>query len=85
MTLEQVLGHVPGDHRLVLPQGVAFAMIAGLPPDELYIDQRWELGDGQVQLPGYDIKILPPSGVIELAILWMVEAEMVDMILQIMQ
>lgn len=49
--------------------------VAGLPPGELFINQRWELGDGLVQFPGYDIKVLPPSGVIEQAILWMIEAE----------
>ena len=51
---------------------------AGLPPGELYINQRWALGDAVVQFPGYDIKVLPPSGVIGQAVLWMIEAEMVE-------
>jgi hypothetical protein len=50
-------------------------LIAALPPGEMFIDQRWDLGDALVQLPGYDIKVLPPSGVIGQTILWMVEAK----------
>ena len=50
--------------------------VAGLPPDEIFINQRWELGDALVQFPGYDIKVLPPSGVLAQSVLWMVEAEM---------
>ena len=51
-------------------------LVAGLPPDEIFINQRWALGDALVQFPGYDIQVLPPSGVIAQAVLWMVEAEM---------
>ena len=49
---------------------------AALPKDEIIVGQHWELGDAVVTVPGYDIKILPPSGVIALAILRMTEAEM---------
>lgn len=45
-------------------------------PGELYINQHWEMGDALVTLPGYDVKILPPSGVIEDAIYWSINAEM---------
>lgn len=44
---------------------------------ELLIDQHWRRGDAVVEVPGYDIKILPTSGVIGEAILRLVEAEMV--------
>ncbi len=45
--------------------------------DELFIDQRWDFGDAVVEVPGYDIKILPTSGIIAESVLRMVEAEMV--------
>ncbi|MFZ4395761.1 MAG: hypothetical protein ACOYOU_09070 [Kiritimatiellia bacterium] len=44
-------------------------------PDELFIDQHWPFGDAVVQFPGYDIKLLPPSGVVGEAILQMFTAE----------
>jgi hypothetical protein len=50
-------------------------LIAALPAHELFINQRWAIGDALVQLPGYDIRILPPSGVIGQTILWMIEAK----------
>lgn len=48
----------------------------GLRPDEVFIDQHWEFGDAVVQFPGYDIKILPPSGVVGEAIIQMVTSEL---------
>jgi len=32
------------------------------------INQRWPIGDGAVDIPGYDVRILPPSGVAQLFI-----------------
>ena len=46
-----------------------------LPPGEIFIDQHWRFGDAVATVPGYDIKILPTSGVIADAVLWMVNAE----------
>jgi hypothetical protein len=45
-------------------------------PGEIYINQHWAMGDSLVTVPGYDVKILPPSGVIEDAIYWSINAEM---------
>ncbi len=45
--------------------------------DELLIDQHWAHGDAVVSVPGYDIKILPSSGVACHAVLWGVHAELV--------
>jgi len=45
--------------------------------DESFIDQHWKLGDAVVEVPGYDIKILPTSGVVTETILRMVESEIV--------
>jgi hypothetical protein len=36
----------------------------------LYIDPGWPLPDGCVRVPGYDIPILPASGVVQAAIYW---------------
>jgi len=30
------------------------------------IDQHWRIGDCAVEVPGYDIRILPPSGIAQL-------------------
>ena len=45
--------------------------------DELFIDQHWKHGDAVVEVPGYDIPILPTSGVLTETILRMVESEIV--------
>ncbi len=41
----------------------------------LYIDPGWPLADGCVTLPGYDVPILPSSGVVQAAIYWSVASE----------
>ena len=41
----------------------------------LYIDPAWPLADGCVVVPGYDIPILPASGVIQAAIYWTILSE----------
>jgi len=51
-----------------------------IPPDEIYIDQRWGWGDAVVEFPGYDVKVLTVSGVICDAIWWMVNAEMFEIL-----
>lgn len=49
--------------------------VKSVQPGELYIDQRWAMGDAAVTVPGYDVRILPPSGVIGEAIFWSINAE----------
>ena len=44
-------------------------------PWETNVDPYWERGDACVEIPGYDIKILPPAGVIQTAALWMIIGE----------
>ncbi len=41
----------------------------------LYIDPGWPLADGCVTLPGYDVPILPASGVVQAAIFWSIASE----------
>ena len=43
-------------------------------PGETYIDQRWPLGDAVVTVPGYDVRILPTSGVISCGLYWAINA-----------
>lgn len=50
--------------------------VAAVAPGELWINQHWALGDAEVVVPGYDVKILPVSGVLAETILGMIEAEM---------
>lgn len=51
--------------------------LAAVAPGQIVIDQHWALGDAAVEIPGYDIKILSPSGVLSEAILGAVNAETV--------
>ena len=51
-----------------------FAPLDGPQPDIL-IDAQWEYGDAIVLVPGYDAKILPPSGVLQTAVFWSVIAK----------
>lgn len=41
----------------------------------LYIDPAWPLADGCVTVPGYDVPILPASGVIQAALYWTIASE----------
>lgn len=41
----------------------------------LFIDPGWPLSDACVTVPGYDISILPASGVLQAAILWSIASE----------
>jgi uncharacterized phosphosugar-binding protein len=49
------------------------APLTSAQPDML-IDAQWEYGDAAVTLPGYDIRILPTSAVLQAAIFWTVVA-----------
>jgi hypothetical protein len=40
-----------------------------------YIDPGWRLTDGCVTVPGYDIPILPASGVVQAAVFWTIASE----------
>ena len=42
---------------------------------EIHVDPYWTYGDAAVEIPGYDIMILPPSGVVQTAALWMIIGE----------
>jgi hypothetical protein len=41
----------------------------------LYLDPAWPLADGCVTVSGYDVPILPSSGVIQAAIYWTIASE----------
>ncbi len=41
----------------------------------LYIDPAWPLADGCVSVAGYDVPILPASGVVQAAIYWTIASE----------
>ncbi len=44
--------------------------------DEIWIDQKWAFGDAIATVPGYDVKILPSSGIIAEGVLRLVCDEM---------
>jgi uncharacterized phosphosugar-binding protein len=46
-----------------------------LGPKDIMVDQFWQPGDAVVPVPGYDVRILPPSGVITEAIGWAITAQ----------
>lgn len=43
--------------------------------NELLVDQCWPDGDAAVKVPGYDVNICPPSGLMSEALMWMFTAE----------
>lgn len=69
---------LPGDVWDALRSANARAVWIAVPrPDQkldfashgdLFIDQQWQMGDAAVEAPGYDVKILPASGVAQLYI-----------------
>ncbi|MBU0608216.1 MAG: hypothetical protein KKI08_10015 [Armatimonadetes bacterium] len=42
---------------------------------DLFVDPFWRLGDAVVHVPGYDVDAIPPSGVIQSMIYWMLSGE----------
>ena len=42
------------------------------------IDQQWRVGDCLVPVPGYDVSILPPSAITQLACYWALVDEATD-------
>lgn len=44
---------------------------------DVYIDPYWKFGDSVVEVPGYDVKIVPVSGVVMITSYWMVIGETV--------
>ena len=43
-------------------------------PGEIHIDAHWRYGDACLTIPGYDVRIVPESGVVMTATLWMLTA-----------
>jgi len=41
----------------------------------MFVDPFWRFGDAVVTVPGYDVKMLPPSGVIQSMMYWMLSGE----------
>jgi len=42
---------------------------------DMFVDPFWRFGDAVVTVPGYDVKMLPPSGVIQSMMYWMLSGE----------
>lgn len=57
------------------------AMREGTPVDidtslfDVYIDPYWRFGDGAIEIPGYDVAIIPVSGVVMISTFWMILSE----------
>jgi len=49
-------------------------------PGEIFIDAQWEYGDADVDLPGYDVRILPTSGLLAVTLYGMVNAEIFELL-----
>ncbi len=50
------------------------------PSPDYVIHPQWPFGDSLVQVPGYDIAILPSSGIVQAAIYWAVVGEMAELL-----
>jgi len=45
-------------------------------PDlDIFIYPHWKFGDFSVEVPGYDVKVLPPSGVLQSIVYWLLSGE----------
>ncbi len=66
----EAVRHAKGSSVVALCHS-SVAPLDGLQP-EILIDSQWVYGDAGVLLPGYDIQILPTSGVLQTAIFWTV-------------
>lgn len=42
---------------------------------DILLDSQWAIGDAAVEVPGYDVRILPPSGVLNSTIFYAILAE----------
>jgi uncharacterized phosphosugar-binding protein len=42
---------------------------------DIFLDPQWVFGDAAVEIPGYDVKVLPPSGVLNSLVFYSVLAE----------
>ena len=47
-------------------------------PGEIHVDGYWRYGDASLHLPGYDYRVIPPSGVITTTLLWLLQAAAID-------
>jgi len=47
-------------------------------PGEIHINAYWRYGDAAIHLPGYDVRVIPPSGVVTTAMLWLLNAAAAD-------
>ena len=45
---------------------------------EIHVNAYWQYGDTSLHLPGYDVRVVPPSGVIATAMLWLLHAAAAD-------
>ena len=45
---------------------------------DVFVDPQWRMGDVAVELPGYDVPILPPSGVLNSLVFYAILAEAID-------
>ncbi len=45
---------------------------------EIFVNAYWRYGDTSLHLPGYDVRVVPPSGVIATAMLWLLHAAAAD-------
>ena len=47
-------------------------------PGEIHVNAYWRYGDASINLPGYDVRVVPPSGVLTTAMLWLLHAAAAD-------
>jgi hypothetical protein len=52
-------------------------------PDlDIFIYPYWKFGDFSVEVPGYDVKILPPSGVLQSIVYWLLSGEITALLVE---
>lgn len=49
---------------------------------DIFIYPYWKFGDFSVEVPGYDVKILPPSGVLQSIVYWLLSGEITALLVE---
>ena len=75
--VEAVIGTLDKGCRVVIacPYGLPDALKDR--PNLLWLDTAWQVGDAAVDVPGYDVKMLPASAVMQMSALYALVAETV--------
>jgi len=62
--------------------GVPMEVDLRYPDLDIFIYPYWKFGDFSVEVPGYDVKMLPPSGVLQSLVYWLLSGEITALLVE---